>query len=434
MSIYHGYFSTKIEPLNRFMKTLVTSMCLFTLISCTQRDRDNPFDPNGEIPVYLSARSISEIVELSWNSPDIVDYTGFNIYRKSEFSGQSFIRIAELSRNIREYTDTTISYGTTYTYYVKVASGNLESRPSEPVSVTPGPGFNWIVDKSSSQIRKVSYDLSYTFVVYDTYPNLPTDMAVSNSLETGVVLYNTSSRIEEIDLSANVKSTYDQIIYPYAIAYDPLGTLFWIVDSSGYLYTLNTKSNTIRPISASLTKPISINIAPTKNLISVVDAGAKEIVQFNRSGTYVNRISSINGKSLEGPYRFVIDETHNRCWMVDGNSNIDYIYTKSLDEEEFFLADSSLNAGDIEVSRFFERAWYVSFDNSQSVVLQLSAEGTRQLELSYFYNPYDLHVNQYDGSLIVVDSWNGKVLHYNESNRQIGRIESLVFPVKVVVQ
>jgi hypothetical protein len=315
-----------------------------------------------------------------------------------------------------------------------VASGNLESRPSESVKVTPGPGFNWIVDQYSSQIRKTSYDLTYTFVVYNTSPHRPTDMAVSQSLATGVILYTSSSRIEEIDLSANLKNTYDQIRFPYSIAYDPLGTLFWIVDSSGYLYTLDSQANIIRNISSSLSKPISIDIAASKNLISVVDEGAKEIIQFNRSGALLNRITSVNSKSLEGPYRYVIDEMHDRCWMVEGNSNIDYIYTKSLNDTEFFLADSSSNAGDIDVSHSSEHAWYVSFANSESTVLQLSAGGTRQLELAYFYNPYDLHINQYDGSLLIVDSWNGKVLHYNLSNSLIGKIENLIFPIKVVVQ
>jgi hypothetical protein len=130
----------------------------------------------------------------------------------------------------------------------------------------------------------------------------------------------------------------------------------------------------------------------------------------------------------------VIDEVNDRCWLVDGNANIDYIYTKSLEENEFFLADSALNAGDVAISLSSEHAWYVSFNSDESVVLQLSASGTRQLELKYFFNPYDIHVNPYDGSLLVVDSWNGKIVHFNEANKVIGEAENLVFPVKVIVQ
>jgi hypothetical protein len=416
------------------MKKILTFLSLIVIFSCSEREKDNPFDPGGDEPVSLSAWSIQKTVELSWNSPNLVDFTGYNLYRKAEDSEQFFTRIAELSVFTRNYTDTSISYGTTYIYYVKVASGGLESGPSESVAVTPGPGFNWIVDETSFQIRKTTYDLSYTLLALDTYPRMPTDMAVSDNLETGVILYNRSTLVQEIDLSGTLRSEYDQIKHPYAVAYDPVGTLFWIVDSSGYLYSLDTRSNILRNRSASLSKPISIHIAPEKNLISIVDAGSKEIVQFNRSGSFINRITSINGKPLEGPYRYVIDEKHDRSWLVDGNSVIDYIYTKSLDDSEFFLADSALNAGDIEASFFSEQAWYVSFNVNESVVLQLSADGTRQLELSYFFNPYDLQVNPYNGSLIVVDSWNGKILHYNQSNKLIGEMENLIFPVKVIVQ
>jgi hypothetical protein len=416
------------------MKQIILLLLTIILVSCSERERDNPFDPSGDIPVHIRVRTIDESVEISWDGPNLVDYTGFNIYRKEEGSTQSFSRIAELSRFTRNYTDTAVSFGTSYIYYLRVASGSLESRPSEPVAVTPGRGFNWIVDETSFQIRKVSYDLSYTFLAIDTYPGMPTDMAVSKKLETAVILFNRSSKIQEIDLSANFKNEYNQIKYPYAVAYDSVGTLFWIVDSSGYLYTLDTRSNFIRNISSSLSNPIAIDIAPTKNLISIVDAGSKEIVQFNRSGIRVNRITSINGKPLEGPYRYVIDEKHDRCWLVDGNSNIDYIYTKILDDQKFFLADSAQNAGDIEVSHSSDQAWYVSFNRNESVVLQLSAGGTRHLELTYFYNPFDLQVNPYDGSLIVVDSWNGRILHYDSSSRLIGEMKNLIFPVKVVVQ
>ena len=131
------------------MNKIFVFIFVIFLFSCSERKQDNPFDPSGETPIHLSAYSISERVDLSWNSPDIIDYTGFNIYRKNESSGGPFTRIGEVSRLFRNYTDTTISYGNTYIYYVKVASGHLESLPSRAVSVTPGPGFNWIVDDYS---------------------------------------------------------------------------------------------------------------------------------------------------------------------------------------------------------------------------------------------------------------------------------------------
>ena len=164
-------------------------LLLTIVFSCSERDRNNPFDPSGDIPVNIWARAIDKSVEVSWSSPDIVDYTGFNLYRNNEGS-TAFSRITTLGRFSRSFTDTTVNFGSTYTYYVRVASGNLESQPSKPVSVTPGKGFNWIVDETSFQIRKLSYDLAYTFLAIDTYPGMPTDMAISNQLNRGLILYN----------------------------------------------------------------------------------------------------------------------------------------------------------------------------------------------------------------------------------------------------
>ena len=416
------------------MKQFLLPFCLVVLISCSERNKNNPFDPNGDQPLDLRGRSFNKSVELSWSFPNLTDYTGFNLYRKIEDNEQFFTRIVELPRNSSSYTDITVEYGNTYNYIVKIASGNLESRPSNEISVTPGPGFNWILDENAYRILKTSYDLSYTFLVYDTYPGRPTDMAVSNYLQTCVILCTQSGVIHEIDFSGNLKNRYYGIRYPYSVAYDPVGSLFWIADSSGALYILDTNTDNISPVYLSLSKPISIHIAAQQNIISIVDVGEKEIVQINRYGYLLSKITSVNGKSLEGPSHYIVDEKNNRSWLIDGNSNIDYIYTKLAEDEEYFLADSVLNAGDIDISLSNELAWYVSYNRDRSIVLQLSADGTRQLELSYFYNPLDLHVNPYDGSLLVVDSWNGSVIHYDNSNRIIGKIANLVFPVKVVVQ
>ena len=271
-------------------------------------------------------------------SPNLVDYTGFNLYRKEEGVDQAFARIIELPRGRRSYTDTTITYGNMYKYFIKVASGNLESRPSEEVSVNPGPGYNWIVDETSYKVVKTSYDLSYTFFYYDTFPGRPTDIAVSNTHKTAVILCTAAGLVQEIDFSGNLIDQHTQIRNPYAVAYDPVGSLFWIVDSSGILYTLNPQNGDIWPENSSLSKPISIHIAAEKNIISIVDAGVKEIVQFNRSGYILNKITRINGKPLEGPYRYIIDEKHDRSWLIDGNMSFDYVYTKTSEDNEYIIA------------------------------------------------------------------------------------------------
>jgi hypothetical protein len=67
--------------------------------------------------------------------------------------------------------------------------------------------------------------------------------------------------------------------------------------------------------------------------------------------------------------------------------------------------------------------------------VQLSADGTRQTNLpDYFYNPYDIEINPYDGTMLVVDTGNGRVIHYDRNKEVIGMIGNLNFPVKVVIE
>ena len=48
--------------MNRFL----LPFCLIVVLSCSDRDRNNPFDSTGDEPVSLRARSLDETVELSW--------------------------------------------------------------------------------------------------------------------------------------------------------------------------------------------------------------------------------------------------------------------------------------------------------------------------------------------------------------------------------
>lgn len=419
----------------RFIVHLISVLSLagfFT--SCSERTKDNPFDPSGNEPVVLNVLSFEQTVELNWGDPDLVDYSGFNIYRREHGTEDTYKLIAEnMLSTRRSFTDYNIEYYKIYSYYITVVGLNMESRPSRTVSITPGPGYIWIIDNGNFEIIKTTYDTKHIIETYNTsWP--PTDMAVSSEVGAGIVLYLGYGIVEKLSLMGHFQERYEQITHPGAIAYEPVDSLFWIADTSGILYTLDSRTDEINVVSISLSQPVYIHVAPQNNIISVVDYRAKEIVQFNRSGVIVNIIRTINDRPMEGPSRFVIDEAHNRIWLIDGSGNAEYVYTRRRDEIPFIRADSVRNAGDLEVNFLDETAWFVLFNYQSSNVLQLSKEGTRQLELSGFYNPYDLEVNPYDGTLLIVDTGNDRVIHYNLSYDIIGELGNLIFPVKVVVQ
>jgi len=235
-------------------------------ISCSERPKDNPFDPSGHEPVSLSVLSFNQSIRLSWGDPDLAYFTGFNIYRKAEGIDKSYTRIAEnMLQTRRDFTDYQIQYHTTYSYYITVNGTDMESQPSQTVSITPGPGYNWIVDTENFEIIKTTYDTEHIISTYSTsWP--PTDIAVSSAADAVIVLYLRYGIVEKLDLTGNFVAGYEQIAYPGAIAYEPVDSLFWIADTSGILYTLHPRKDEINIVSYSLSQPVYIDVAQQKDL------------------------------------------------------------------------------------------------------------------------------------------------------------------------
>ena len=413
-------------------KLLLISVLFF--ISCSDRAKNNPFDPTGDININLKALAFDNRVELNWQKPAVDGYTGFNVYRKILDLDNSFQRIAsELPASQTYYQDRNLTFGHMYVYYLTITGIDVESKPSNRETIYPGPGLNWIVDRWGYQVVKTTYDLAHPIFYYNTnWP--PSNLAVSTDLNESLILYLDAGRIEKIRIDGEYIQAYTDIRYPYDIAYDPHAQLFWIIDSSGALYTLDTQTDQINTVSTSLAHPISISIAPDNDLISIADPRLRSVLQYNRNGSLVKSITKTDGKFLIRPIRYEIDETHQREWLVDSDQEIDYIYTKTLGSENFTLADSAYAVRDLVVDPSDETCWYISFTIGNSSAVQLSPDGTRQSELDGFNNPLDLQINPYDGTLLVVESSNYRVLHYDHSLSLLGELNIFNFPVKVRIE
>jgi fibronectin type 3 domain-containing protein/sugar lactone lactonase YvrE len=91
--------------------------------------------PNA--PTNLSASLGSGLsVNLSWTD-NSGDETGFKIDRKT--GAGAYALLATVGSNIVNYTDTTVSYSTNYTYRVKAINGVLESGYSNESQISTGP-------------------------------------------------------------------------------------------------------------------------------------------------------------------------------------------------------------------------------------------------------------------------------------------------------
>ena len=106
-------------------------LMVLLLTTCEERERSNPLDPETELdpsewaPSNLQAEVINDSqIKLTWTQEE-EQISGFRIERKA--GSGSFAQIAEVEKDVTEYTDTGLNYGTDYTYRVKAFTDLNES-------------------------------------------------------------------------------------------------------------------------------------------------------------------------------------------------------------------------------------------------------------------------------------------------------------------
>jgi hypothetical protein len=407
-------------------------LCLL-FFACAERGKENPFDPSGSTPLNLSVSSHGKRVDLSWNNPDLTNYIGFNIYRKEESEKSSYKLIEAVSHGTRKFSDRDVEYQKRYNYYVVVVGNGQESKPSNTVSILPGPGYNWIVDKWGFQVLKTTYDTEHIIMNYYTnYP--PTDIAIAKSYDIALITYSDVGLIDIIDLSGNFIETIDQIAYPYNVMYDSTSSSFWLADSSGSLFRINAEDRNVQLVSSSLKKPMDITIAQREGTINVVDNGVRKIYQFNRNGNVINEISEVNGRSLSWPKKYLHDEFNQRIWLADSVEQQDIIYTTEAEQIEFSCVDTLFSASHFVLDKFHDSIWMINVGRNYSSVVQLSSAGLRQLVISNLDRPKDIEINPYDGTLLIVETGKRRILHFSSSQELIGSYSLLNYPLKVIIE
>ncbi len=89
-----------------------------------------------ETSISLSATSGDEYVTLSWTTENI-DIRNIQIYRDTDSDPSGRTRITTLDSDETSYTDSDVTNGTTYYYWVKIVDTDLETHNSDAVEANP---------------------------------------------------------------------------------------------------------------------------------------------------------------------------------------------------------------------------------------------------------------------------------------------------------
>ena len=142
------------------LQQIIFMLSLIILTTCEERERTNPLDPDTELdpsewaPSNLQVQVIDDSqVKLTWTQEDD-RISGFRIGRKA--GSGSFAQIAQVGKDVIQYTDTGLTVRTDYTYRVKAFTDNNESTfiTSATISTSfPSPSSLTAIPVSDSEIQ-----------------------------------------------------------------------------------------------------------------------------------------------------------------------------------------------------------------------------------------------------------------------------------------
>jgi DNA-binding beta-propeller fold protein YncE len=415
-------------------RLLCILIVVFTCHGCWNRERDNPFEPGGLIPISFSATGYDGYVEITWGDPSVTEPDGFNIYRSESGTSGDFEHLAgPIPPGARNYSDLRVVNQKKYAYYITILGQNTESKPSKTVSTTPGPGFHWVVDYWDYLIVRLTYDCTKATRIY--YTNYTPYTMIIQSEKTGLVLYTNVGMIESFDLeSAEMIDQSADIRHPYSACFDQIGDCSWVIDSSGVLYRVDSDPLNVTEMPASLGHPTSVSIDQETGFLQITDTGLRSVLFINRNGIITSQITSAGGTPLSKPIAFANDPRSRCIWLVDRKTSGDIIYVRTYDEDDFREIDSFPGVSDIEAVPGNSTAWILTDEGIKSEAVQLSLSGIRLSTVSGLSYPLDIAVNKYDNTLLIANSGVGSVLHYSMDNILLGTYSNLNLPVHITTE
>ncbi len=386
---------------------LLLSLLIFT--TCEDRERSNPVDPNADPDAWAPSNLQSEVIsnseiKLTWAQEE-ERISGFRIGSKAD-SG-SFSQIAEVEKDVKEYTDTGLNGGMQYTYRVQAFTDANESQyvevavylPQPTLTITsPNGGEIWILGSThditwtstgyiGNVMIKLYKDGNFYLPIVDvpgtendgSYTwDIPSSWAESSAYIIKIYL---NSPYEFLDISNN----YFSISYSTGLVLqdDFSGTLEWDTGSYGSYQIVNGRLR--------------------------ISSGGDQDHQHN---AYMD-ISVATGYSyVEPELEYIVDVEFD-----SGDVNQPYgigLHSPSGNRYYFFIT----NNGEYKLSKYLD-GWSTLIDYTFSSSI-LDAGGDGELKLTYDDYQFNLYFN---GEYLNSYSLNGKrfseIFLYQQGNTVI---------------
>lgn len=412
--------------------SLVLLLGLF-FFSCADRDRNNPLDPLNPVTqgrvTGLVALGLEKKVELSWNALPVSDLTAYLVYRRCGDADSA--QFTEIGRTgVSTFADTTVVDGADYCYYVTAQAGDYESPASEQRRCTPGPTFTWVADQQSGYLYCLSHDLRAGICKFGllSYPRI---VAVSRLEHAAYVALRYGEQVFKVNQDGRLLAQLSGVDNVVDMAVDQSQSSLWIAQRAPGRVRLFNETGQMMVSISDLSAPAAIKADNLTHTCWLIDRGSKELLQYSAWGVRINH----SGPYLMAPKDLALSPRLQKVWIADSTRVIEYDYNALPTGRAIGgLVDAALIAFNHEE----QSLWFVDWERTGQPARLYKVRHDFQIEFSTsaFGYPYEIAVNEFDGSCLVADiSWDHYGLYrISSSGNKIERIGDYSAPFAVAVE
>ena len=388
--------------MNTIHKIIFTLLILVT-ISCTERDRTNPFDPGSDdrLPADFNALAGNGQVYLSWQTLDYEDIESIDILRSG-----TVVNSSPLDKLTTSFIDTGAQNGQTYNYSLSLSVvGYDEKIVSNPDKATPGPYYGWVITENQTNVTKLTPDFR------DVLFNLNMGFLYVHSIDvtpdnSELWVYDSAYR------TLTRFSVYGEPIEDIAtnaagFAIDHTDNTYWIAsdNSQGYVYHYTRQGSLIRSYTAGF-EISGISVYPQAAGALVGSFGGEFAIVSEDGVTKVGGFESaelvMTGEGIQAT-----SITPIRVW----DTGSDILYTISPEDidnpQNWHKTELGTSASAIDVSPDGQSCWIA--DPSRDLLLEIDTQGGIVASVSGLDSPWEVSTSPNDNDAVYVAGYNTKL-------------------------
>lgn len=415
---------------------LLAAFVFMLLASCTERSRMNPIDPKNPLtagkPTGLRVIAELDTIQLSWNALAIHDLSGYNVYRQLAHES-SFTLLGQTSAATTSFRDVSNRFALSHNYYITARVNDLETPPSEEVTVTPGPTIAWVADRDSRTVFKLSHDGAHEILRSRAFV-APYRLKVDNKRGAIWVLDEFTGELGSIDQKGERLGVYGRYFDAVGLALDEEDGSIWIGDNNDLVLARHAEDGRLQASLDSLPRLGALAFHPTQKELWALTENGEHLLRVERSTMRLTQTAL--HPSWSGPvYDMAILVQTGEAWIAASNR----IARLSAEGSVVFVSPEEYRfASRLTLDQTRAVCWLLNDSGEfrpNSSVFKLDAQGRVLFEIKGLERPQGLAVNPFDGSCYALDTSRGRLLRISaEGVVQEGYANFLTpFDVEVVM-